>query len=45
MSLQLHGIGHWNPANEITNRFLEELDTPVKDADEISIIPAIAGGM
>ena len=25
-------------------RFLEELDTPVKDADEISIIPAIAGG-
>jgi molybdopterin converting factor small subunit len=26
-------------------RFLEELDTPVKDADEISIIPAIAGGM
>ena len=26
-------------------RFLEELDTPVKDADEVSIIPAIAGGM
>lgn len=25
-------------------RFLEELDTPVKDGDEISIIPAIAGG-
>ena len=26
-------------------RFLEELDTPVKDSDEVSIIPAIAGGM
>ena len=25
-------------------RFLDGLDTPVKDADEISIIPAIAGG-
>ena len=25
-------------------RFLEGLDTPVKDTDEISIIPAIAGG-
>lgn len=25
-------------------RFLEELDTPVKDGDEVSIIPAIAGG-
>ena len=25
-------------------RFLEGLDTPVKDGDEISIIPAIAGG-
>ncbi|KIG13209.1 hypothetical protein DB30_00432 [Enhygromyxa salina] len=26
-------------------RFLEGLDTPVKDADEVSIIPAIAGGL
>ncbi len=26
-------------------RFLEELDTPVKDNDEVSIIPAIAGGL
>lgn len=25
-------------------RFLEENATPVKDADEISIVPAIAGG-
>ena len=26
-------------------RFLDNLDTAVKDADEISIVPAIAGGM
>jgi len=26
-------------------RFLSSLDTPVKDGDEISIVPAIAGGM
>lgn len=25
-------------------RFLSSLDTPVKDGDEISIVPAIAGG-
>jgi molybdopterin synthase sulfur carrier subunit len=25
-------------------RFLEENSTPVKDSDEISIVPAIAGG-
>ncbi len=25
-------------------RFLDDLDTPVQDRDEISIIPAIAGG-
>ena len=25
-------------------RFLENLDTVVKDADEVSIVPAIAGG-
>ena len=25
-------------------RFLSELDTPVKDGDEVSIVPAIAGG-
>jgi molybdopterin synthase sulfur carrier subunit len=25
-------------------RFLENLDTPVKSGDEVSIIPAIAGG-
>ena len=25
-------------------RFLDNLDTPVKDGDEISIVPAIAGG-
>ena len=25
-------------------RFLNSLDTPVKDGDEVSIVPAIAGG-
>lgn len=30
--------------NEEDIRFLQNLDTPLKDADEISIIPAIAGG-
>jgi molybdopterin synthase sulfur carrier subunit len=25
-------------------RFLSSLDTPVKDGDEVSIVPAIAGG-
>ena len=25
-------------------RFLQNLDTPIKDSDEISIVPAIAGG-
>jgi MoaD family protein len=25
-------------------RFLDNLDTPLKDGDEISIVPAIAGG-
>jgi sulfur-carrier protein len=31
-------------ANEEDIRFLSNLDTPVKDGDEISIVPAIAGG-
>ena len=31
-------------ANEEDIRFLQNLDTPVKDSDEISIVPAIAGG-
>ena len=31
-------------ANDEDIRFLKGLDTPVKDADEISIVPAIAGG-
>lgn len=26
MTLHLHGVGHFHPENEITNRFLEELD-------------------
>ncbi|NJN05263.1 MAG: MoaD/ThiS family protein [Rhodobacteraceae bacterium] len=30
--------------NEEDIRFLQNLETPLKDADEISIIPAIAGG-
>ena len=25
-------------------RFLQNLDTPIKDSDEVSIVPAIAGG-
>jgi MoaD family protein len=31
-------------ANDEDIRFLANLDTPVKDSDEISIVPAIAGG-
>lgn len=30
--------------NDEDIRFLKELDTPVGDADKLSIIPAIAGG-
>ena len=30
--------------NDEDIRFLKNLDTPVKDSDEISIVPAIAGG-
>jgi molybdopterin synthase sulfur carrier subunit len=31
-------------ANDEDIRFLKNLETPVKDTDEISIVPAIAGG-
>ena len=31
-------------ANDEDIRFLQNLDTPVNDSDEISIVPAIAGG-
>jgi MoaD family protein len=31
--------------NDEDIRFLQNLDTPIKDADEISIVPAIAGGI
>ena len=31
-------------ANDEDIRFLQNLDTPVKDTDDISIVPAIAGG-
>lgn len=31
--------------NDEDIRFLENLETPVRDGDEISIIPAIAGGL
>lgn len=31
-------------ANEEDVRFLQGLDTPLKDGDELSIVPAIAGG-
>jgi molybdopterin synthase sulfur carrier subunit len=30
--------------NEEDIRFQKNLETPVKDGDEISIVPAIAGG-
>jgi sulfur-carrier protein len=30
--------------NDDDVRYLDSLDTPVKDADEISILPAVAGG-
>jgi len=32
MTLWLHGLGHAHPENEITNRFLEELDIGTTDA-------------
>ena len=32
MTLWLHGLGHAHPENEITNRFLEELDIGTDDA-------------
>jgi len=31
-------------ANDEDIRFLQNLETPVKDTDEVSIVPAIAGG-
>ena len=31
-------------ANDEDIRFLQNLDTPVADTDELSIVPAIAGG-
>jgi MoaD family protein len=31
-------------ANDEDIRFLANLDTPIKDSDEVSIVPAIAGG-
>jgi len=30
--------------NDDDIRYLEQLDTPVSDGDEISILPAVAGG-
>ncbi len=30
--------------NDEDIRFLQKLDTPIKDGDELSIVPAIAGG-
>lgn len=32
MSLYLHGVGHFHSENEITNRFLEELDIGTSDS-------------
>lgn len=30
--------------NEEDIRFLDNIDTPLKDGDEVSIVPAVAGG-
>ena len=30
--------------NDDDVRYLSQLDTPVKDGDEVSILPAVAGG-
>jgi MoaD family protein len=30
--------------NDDDVRYLESLDTPVKDGDEVSLLPAVAGG-
>lgn len=32
MTLELHGVGHFHPETEISNRFLEELDIGTDDA-------------
>jgi 3-oxoacyl-[acyl-carrier-protein] synthase-3 len=32
LTLHLHGVGHFHPENEITNRFLEDLDIGTNDA-------------
>jgi molybdopterin synthase sulfur carrier subunit len=32
-------------ANDEDIRFLKNLDTPLKESDEVSIVPAIAGGL
>jgi 3-oxoacyl-[acyl-carrier-protein] synthase III len=32
VTLHLHGVGHFHPENEITNRFLEELDIGTTDS-------------
>jgi 3-oxoacyl-[acyl-carrier-protein] synthase-3 len=32
VTLFLHGLGHFHPENEITNRFLEELEIGTSDA-------------
>jgi hypothetical protein len=31
MTLQLNGTGHFNPENEVTNRFLEDLEIDTRD--------------
>jgi sulfur-carrier protein len=31
--------------NDEDIRFLQDLDTPLKDGDQVSIVPAIAGGV
>jgi len=31
VTLHLHGLGHFHPENEITNKFLEDLDIGTND--------------
>ena len=42
--LGIRGIALSAPASDEDVRYLDNLDTAVKDGDEVSIIPAVAGG-
>ena len=42
MTLFLHGLGHFHPENEITNRFLEELEK-WGPGDDVAVVGVGAG--